>query len=59
MLRWALIFFVIAIISGVLGFGGLAGTATGIATVLFWVFVILFVLSLLGNLLGGRGPRAV
>lgn len=47
MLRYALIFLVVALIAAALGFGGLAGAATGIAKVLFFVFLILFVGSLL------------
>ena len=51
MLKYALIFLVIAIIAGVLGFGALSGTAAWIAKVLVIVFLILFVVSLL------RGKR--
>src|SRR5699024_12688701 len=54
MLRWAVIFLVIAIIAAILGFGGLAGTAAGIAEILFYVFLILFVISLI---FGRRGKR--
>ena len=46
MLRWALVFLVVAIIAAVFGFGGIAGTAVGIAKILFWVFLILFLVSL-------------
>jgi uncharacterized membrane protein YtjA (UPF0391 family) len=50
MLKWAAIFAVIAFVAGILGFGGLAGPAWGIAKLLFWVFIaiamILFVLGL-------------
>lgn len=46
MLHYALIFFVVALIAAVLGFGGLAGAAAGIAKILFFVFLILFVVSL-------------
>ncbi|BBC73136.1 conserved hypothetical protein [Altererythrobacter sp. B11] len=50
MLKWAAIFAVAALVLGVLGFGGLAGAAWGIAKILFWLFVIvavaLFVLGL-------------
>lgn len=46
MLRWALLFFVIAIIAAVFGFGGLAGDAAWIGKVLLVVFLILAVLSL-------------
>ena len=47
MLRYAVIFFVVAIIAAVLGFSGIAGAATNIAWVLFVVFVILAIVSLL------------
>jgi uncharacterized membrane protein YtjA (UPF0391 family) len=46
MLYWALVFLVVALIAGALGFGGLVGAATGIAKVLFGVFCVLFVASL-------------
>jgi len=47
MLSWALTFFVIALIAAVFGFGGIAGAATGIAKLLFFAFLVLFVLSLI------------
>jgi uncharacterized membrane protein YtjA (UPF0391 family) len=47
MLKYALIFLVIAIVAGVLGFGSLSGTAAWIAKVLVVVFLVLFVVSLL------------
>lgn len=49
MLRYAVIFFVVALIAGVLGFGGIAAGAAGIAKILFWVFVALFVISLISG----------
>jgi uncharacterized membrane protein YtjA (UPF0391 family) len=52
-LRWAITFLIIAIIAAVLGFGCIAGTATGIAKILFLVFLVLFVVSLVM----GRKPR--
>jgi uncharacterized membrane protein YtjA (UPF0391 family) len=58
MLGWAIMFFVAAIAAAVFGFGGIATAFTGIAVVLFWVFVALFVLSLLFNL-APRGEGAV
>ena len=45
MLRWTVIFFVIAVVAAILGFGGIAGEAVGIAKVLF---VIALVLSVIG-----------
>ena len=49
MLRWVLIFFVVALLAAVLGFTGIALAAAGIAKILFYVFVILFALSLLSH----------
>ena len=49
MLRWALIFFIVAWIAAVLGFTGIALAAAGVAQTLFYIFVVLFVLSLLGH----------
>jgi uncharacterized membrane protein YtjA (UPF0391 family) len=46
MLRWALIFFVVAIIAAAFGFGGIASASAGIAQVLFFIFLVLFVISL-------------
>jgi uncharacterized membrane protein YtjA (UPF0391 family) len=46
MLRWAIAFFVIALIAAALGFGGLANTSADIAKFLALVFVILFVIAL-------------
>ncbi len=54
MLRWALIFFIIAIISGLLGFTTIAGVAIEIATIIFYIFLILFVIALVFGLLTGR-----
>jgi uncharacterized membrane protein YtjA (UPF0391 family) len=45
MISWAITFLVIALIAAVLGFGVLAGTAMEIAKILFFVFIVLFVLS--------------
>lgn len=56
MLRWALIFFIVAIVAALFGFGGIAATATGIAQILFYIFLVLFVVALLFGLLGGRTP---
>ena len=47
MLHWSLMFLIIALIAAVLGFGGLAGTAIGIAKILFFVFLILWLVSFL------------
>lgn len=54
MLRWALIFFVVAIVAAVFGFGNIAAGATDIAKILFFLFLILFVVSLIAGMVGGR-----
>jgi len=55
MLSWAITFLIIALIAAVLGFGGIAGTAVGFAKILFFVFIVLFVVSLV---FGRRTPSA-
>ena len=50
MLRWALAFFVIAIIAAVFGFAGIAVAAAGIAKLLFYLFLIPFLVALVGGL---------
>jgi len=56
MLQWALTFLVVALIAALLGFGGLAGTAVGIAKILFFVFLVLFLVSAVMHMLRGRAP---
>jgi uncharacterized membrane protein YtjA (UPF0391 family) len=46
MLSYAMLFFIIALIAGALGFFGVAGAAVGIAKMLFFVFLVLFIISL-------------
>jgi uncharacterized membrane protein YtjA (UPF0391 family) len=47
MLHWTLVFLVVALIAALLGFGGIAGSAVGIAKILFFVFLVLWLLSFL------------
>ncbi|MCK5931116.1 Protein of unknown function [Fulvimarina manganoxydans] len=47
MIGWAITFLIIALIAAVLGFGGIAGTAVGIAKIIFFVAIVLFVISLI------------
>lgn len=57
-LRWALIFFIVAIVAAIFGFGGIAAGAAGIAEVLFYIFVGLFIISLIAGLAQGSStPR--
>ena len=55
MLGWALTFLVVALIAGVLGFTSIAGAAMGVAKIRFFVFLVLFVVSLVMHLVRGRG----
>ena len=55
MLRYALIFIVVAIIAAVFGFGGIAGEAAWIAKILLVVFLILAVVSFV---FGRKGPSS-
>ena len=59
MLGWALTFLIIALIAAALGFGGIAGTAVGIAKLIFFVAIVLFVISLIYGLVAGRRPPAI
>jgi uncharacterized membrane protein YtjA (UPF0391 family) len=56
MLRWSILFLIIALIAALFGFTNVAGTAIFAAKILFFVFLVLFVFSLL---LGGRSSRSL
>ncbi len=45
MLHYAIVFLVVALVAAFLGFGGVAGTAMEGARILFWVAIVLFVIS--------------
>jgi uncharacterized membrane protein YtjA (UPF0391 family) len=47
MLYWALLFLIVALIAALFGFGGIAAGAVTIAQWLFFIFVILFLVSLI------------
>jgi uncharacterized membrane protein YtjA (UPF0391 family) len=51
LLYWAIVFLVVALIAAFLGFGGVAGVATEGARMLFWVAIILVLLSFIGGML--------
>jgi len=55
MMHYALVFFVIALIAAVLGFGGVAGMSAQIG----WLFAVLAVVLLAVALLTGRGPTTI
>lgn len=58
MLHMIITFLVLAIIAGALGFSGAEIISLDIAKILFFIFIILFILSLVANTFrGSRGPR--
>jgi uncharacterized membrane protein YtjA (UPF0391 family) len=56
MLYWAVVFLVIALVAALFGFGGIAVAAAGIAKLLFFLFVIIFVVTLIMGLMRRRRP---
>jgi len=57
MLRWAVIFLVIGLVLALLGFGGLGGAFIGIAKILFYLAIAVFVILLVLGLLAGRAVK--
>lgn len=55
LLHWAIVFLVVGIVAALFGFGGVAGTAVEGARILFWVAIVLFVISLIGGMLRRGG----
>ncbi|MGA9260440.1 MAG: DUF1328 domain-containing protein [Desulfobacterales bacterium] len=55
MLYWALVFFIISIIAAVFGFTGIAVATAGVAKILFFIFVVLLILTLIFGM--RRRPR--
>ena len=56
MLGWAVVFLIIALVAAVLGFGGIAAASAGIAKLLFFIFLVLFIISLIFGWRGRRVP---
>ena len=56
MLGWAITFLLIALVSAVLGFGGVASFAMDAARIIFFVAIVLFVISAVVALVRGRSP---
>jgi uncharacterized membrane protein YtjA (UPF0391 family) len=54
MLGWALTFLIIALIAAAFGFGGIAGAAVGIAKIIFFVAIVLFLISAIAGAMRGR-----
>lgn len=55
MLRWSLAFLVLALIAALFGFGVIASAAIGVAKILFFIFVVLLLVSLIAGLAGRGG----
>jgi uncharacterized membrane protein YtjA (UPF0391 family) len=55
MLSWVVTFLVVALIAGILGFGGIAGASVEIAKAIFFIAVILLLVSAVVGLVRGRG----
>jgi uncharacterized membrane protein YtjA (UPF0391 family) len=51
LLHYAIVFLVVSLVAAFLGFGGVAGTAMEGARILFWVAIVLFVVSLIAGLI--------
>lgn len=49
MLKWSITFFIIAIVAAIFGFTSIAGAAAGIAKLLFYVFLVLFLVTLIAG----------
>lgn len=56
MLRWAFIFLVLALVSAFFGFGGVAAVSADIARILFFVFLVLFLIAVAGQVFRGKPP---
>jgi uncharacterized membrane protein YtjA (UPF0391 family) len=54
MLGWVVTFLIVALIAGVLGFGGVAGASIEIAKIIFFIAVVLFLISAVVGLARGR-----
>lgn len=54
LLSWAILFLIIALVAGLFGFGFIAGTSIEAAKILFYVFIVLFVISIIVRLVRGR-----
>ena len=54
MLGWVVTFLIVALIAGILGFGGIAGASVEIAKIIFFIAVILFLVSAVMGVARGR-----
>jgi uncharacterized membrane protein YtjA (UPF0391 family) len=57
MLGWAITFLIVALVAALFGFGGIAVVAVDIAKIIFFVAIVLFLISAVVTLVRGRSPR--
>ena len=58
MLYYAAVFFVLALVAGLFGFGAIATATAGIAKILFFIFLVLFVVSAVSSVVRRGSPSA-
>ena len=56
MLRWIITFLIVALVAGLFGFTGVAGAATDIARILFYIFLVLLLIAIVAGLFRGSPP---
>jgi uncharacterized membrane protein YtjA (UPF0391 family) len=56
MLYWAVVFLIIAMVAAIFGFGGIAIAAAGIAKILFFIFIVIFLITLVFGFSRRRRP---
>lgn len=56
MLYWTLVFFILSLVAAIFGFGGIADTSADIAKILFFISLVLFIITGVASFFG-RGPR--
>jgi len=59
MLKWAFLFLIIGLVLGVLGFGGIGGAFIGIAKILFFIALAIFLILLVLGLMAGKAVKDV
>lgn len=57
MLKWAIIFFIISLVAGIFGFTSVSTAAAGIAKIIFIVFAVLFIATLIAFLIVGKSIK--
>ena len=59
MLRWAFLFLVVALVAALFGFGGIASAAAGIAKILFFIAISIFLVMVFLGFLGARKVTSI